>query len=441
VGDSKTVNRVPDKGGASITVPLEQAASLLTNGYHAETGADVATHAQQNADEAVYGGAAGTVLATGAGVASGLSGGLTDAGVALLGGGEQLRKLKEHHEIANTIGTIAGSLSPTGVGGLAARAGERVAGAIGGAGVRAVIGAGAGTAIEGGILGAGQGVSELALSDEPVTFEHAASVIGSNALFGACDGRRGRRRRPRAPSSGSQRRSRRSTRSRRRQVETTADVAEDLAGLDRKGLRAAEKTELDAIEAARVPAARAGRRRDPAVPQGAEGEQALARDEGRGGVGDPRDRQAHAQGGPHARQPARRPEGARREPEVDAVRTPQAGGGARRAREQARAVAAREVRDRHERRSREGPRLRVDRARAQPRAAGEDHRAVREAGVEAPRGDPGRDRPLERAEGRRRGPVDRQPLGDVALGHAVGALTGIPYVGPAIAAGKMSPAS
>jgi hypothetical protein len=179
-----TVNLVNGEG-QSIAVPVEQAADLLaSNQYHLETGTDVANRAQANADEQTYGGVAGAVVAGGAALASGASGGLTDAGIAALGGGEQLHKLREHHQALSTGMEIAGTLLPTGIGGLAGRAGGAAAKVF----ENGVAGAIARGVVEGGIYGAGSGVSQVALSTQPLDAEHIASTLSSNMLLGAGTG-------------------------------------------------------------------------------------------------------------------------------------------------------------------------------------------------------------------------------------------------------------
>lgn len=67
---------------------------------------------------------------------------------------------------------------------LVGSAGRGISAAVGG-GLRGALAAGA---TEGALYGAGEGVSELALSDDPLTIEHAAAALGSNALFGAATG-------------------------------------------------------------------------------------------------------------------------------------------------------------------------------------------------------------------------------------------------------------
>src|SRR5690606_26018959 len=67
--------------------------------------------------------------------------------------------------------------------------GSKIAGAGAGKGLATRVGYGAlGGAAEGAVFGAGQGISELALSNEPLSAERVVSVLGSNALLGAAMG-------------------------------------------------------------------------------------------------------------------------------------------------------------------------------------------------------------------------------------------------------------
>jgi hypothetical protein len=109
--------------------------------------------------------------------ARGLTLGGSDA-IARLIGGEDARLELEHNiqgaPIASTLGSLAGALLTPGVGELGAAIRE------GGGILRAAGAAGA----EGALYGAGNAVSELALSNDPLTAEHVASVLSSNVLLG-----------------------------------------------------------------------------------------------------------------------------------------------------------------------------------------------------------------------------------------------------------------
>lgn len=157
----------------------------LDSGWRPETGAEAAKVAGQAFAREGTEGVAGTILAGVAAGARGLTGGLSDAALGALGGSEYFAELAEAHPTVSLGGEVLGALSPGGVGGLATRAGERVAGRIAGEGAAATI---ARTAtrggVEGGIQGLGTGVSELALSSDPLSAERIASVLSSNVLLG-----------------------------------------------------------------------------------------------------------------------------------------------------------------------------------------------------------------------------------------------------------------
>lgn len=180
--------RLVDKSGNAIEATRDEAAQLLTQGddYRVETGTDVADRAVREADKEVYGGAAGGIVSTGAALARGFTGGGSDVAIGLLGGKRALQKLKEQNPTLSTAGELTGAVLPGGIASVAGRAG-RAAGALGeGAGLLGQVGSAAARfGTEGAVYGAGTAVSELALSDHPLTAEHIASTLGSNMLLGA----------------------------------------------------------------------------------------------------------------------------------------------------------------------------------------------------------------------------------------------------------------
>jgi hypothetical protein len=133
-------------------------------------------------------------IAFGEGVLRSVSFGTSDALTGALGfSTEDMRERKERNSGAALAGEITGALLPIpgSMGSMAGKAGaavERaalgVAGREGaGLGTR-LLSRGIGTATEGSIYGIGSGVSELALSDAPITAERVATVIGGHALYG-----------------------------------------------------------------------------------------------------------------------------------------------------------------------------------------------------------------------------------------------------------------
>lgn len=105
---------------------------------------------------------------------------------------EGFRERRERNQGAALAGEIGGALIPGGGGKILTRIGEAAEGLVlGGAakgattlGTRLAAGATRGAA-EGAVFGAQEGVSQTALSKNPVTWESAAATIGSNALGGA----------------------------------------------------------------------------------------------------------------------------------------------------------------------------------------------------------------------------------------------------------------
>ncbi len=169
------------------------------------------------------GGAGGAALATGAGVARGLTFGLSDAAGRAVGLGDNLRDLQEEHSGLSTAGEITGAIAPTllsGGLGAAAEGGSLAARGAGLAGIlpRAVsglgsavehgiggllaregaglaeraavkgLGLGAAGATEGAFYGAGHEISDAALDDHELTAAKMIAGIGDGAMWGAIAG-------------------------------------------------------------------------------------------------------------------------------------------------------------------------------------------------------------------------------------------------------------
>lgn len=107
---------------------------------------------------------------------------------------EGFRERRERNRGAALAGEVAGSLLPVGAGGAIGSIGRAAEGAVvggeaaaAGLGTR-VAGAAVRGAAEGAAFGASEGVTQTALSKDPVTWESAAATIGSNALGGAALG-------------------------------------------------------------------------------------------------------------------------------------------------------------------------------------------------------------------------------------------------------------
>lgn len=185
--DEAEVYVVNRKTGERGVVPRGKLDVWKTAGYELETPEQI----QDAALEKEYGDSAGQALLEGA--ARGITLGLSDATIGQLDE-EGFRERRERNAGAATVGEIGGALLSTGVGlGGAVTATGKAAGAAtaakagGGLGGKLLVGGTRG-ATEGVFYGAGAGVSEVALSKDPVDWESAASTIGSNALGGAVIG-------------------------------------------------------------------------------------------------------------------------------------------------------------------------------------------------------------------------------------------------------------
>lgn len=240
MGD-KTIDLVSPEGKTG-TFPIDQAAGLLAAHFRPETADEHSARVGQESAEANIGG----VESFGQGVGRGVSLGATDAAQAALGGGSYLRAAESAHPTLSTLGNLTGAAAGAlmgNEGALAAspaafvgRAGRAVAELGEGAGaLRAIGGAAAGGAVEGGLYGAGNAVSQLAMSADPIDAEHMASAFSSNMLLGAGLGgitggvfKAGERALTRAGAALTDVAGARGA---------LAGVPEDLAGLDDAGLR------------------------------------------------------------------------------------------------------------------------------------------------------------------------------------------------------------
>ena len=188
--DLVNVVSLDGKGGTIPRANLQRA--IDEQGFREETTEETKERVLQQK----YGGSEARALLEGA--ASSLTLGGYDVAARALGADiEGIRERRERSPIASGIGQVAGAIAPAlltggaGAVGAAARvAPAGVASRIGvaagrlaeGAAGRKVLGLAAQGAAEGAILGAGTGISEVALSDGPIDAERALATIGSNAL-------------------------------------------------------------------------------------------------------------------------------------------------------------------------------------------------------------------------------------------------------------------
>jgi hypothetical protein len=134
------------------------------------------------------------------GAARGLTFGASDLLLPALGADKEgLRERRARNEVASTIGEVGGMVAPallTGGGGLAGSAGKAAAGAAEraltreGAGLLGRAAARAGTSAarmgtEGAVYGVGQGISDVALSKDPMSAEAIIGDLGHHILVGA----------------------------------------------------------------------------------------------------------------------------------------------------------------------------------------------------------------------------------------------------------------
>lgn len=193
---AETVNVVSPLGSIG-SVSAAQLAEAERQGYRVASPEEVA-HAK---NEAKYGGVGGAALAGAAGVARGATLGLSDAAGRAIGIEDDLRGLREANPITSGVGEVGGSLLGMGkLGGpslfmrgaralsaparAATRAGMAAERALGGG----VLGTVAQGAVEGGLFGAGAGLSQVALADEEMTGDRLAVALGAGALHGALFG-------------------------------------------------------------------------------------------------------------------------------------------------------------------------------------------------------------------------------------------------------------
>lgn len=193
---SDRVNIV-DFTGAVKSVPKEDVDKELARGGRLESAGEAGQRLVGDVREQEFGGAAGAGKAVLAGAARGLTFGLSDLVVTegfgvdpgtLAGIRQENPGLSMGSEIA---GAVVPGLFSGGTGALAGIAKAAPSGALVarttalGARVGGLKGVAAATALEGAAFGAGQAVSNLALSNEPLTAEAALTEFGLNMAFGA----------------------------------------------------------------------------------------------------------------------------------------------------------------------------------------------------------------------------------------------------------------
>jgi hypothetical protein len=245
-----------DRDGNPHDVPADEVAAAKVQGLHVPNEGENTARLNREATDELYGGTSGQIAAGFAGALRGGTLGASDVLLSAAGGREAIQGLKEANPTTSTLSEIGGavlSALPTGGASLAeqlpgravAKLGARLAEAGEGASALSKIGRGAlGGSAEGALYGAGSGVSELALSDDPVTLERAIGTISSHALYGGAIG----------GAAGSLGKVAEIGLTKGRAavdaaIESRAarNVTDDLAAMDAKQLRAARDTELEAL--------------------------------------------------------------------------------------------------------------------------------------------------------------------------------------------------
>ena len=237
------IRMIDPASGDTFAVPEADVALRARDGWTIEGIQGQVDRVSEAQREDEYGGVVGTLAGGGLAIARGVTGGLSDAALSALGEGDTVRRLRDYNQGVSTVGEIAGSVGGMFVPGTVASGIANLGAKVGAKGtVGAVV---KGGLVEGGLTGLGTGVSELALSEEPLTLERATSVLSSNLLYGAAIGG-GANLAGKVLEKGI-------VRARGALDEFAAarnaapDVADDLAGLDAAGLRTAREAEVERL--------------------------------------------------------------------------------------------------------------------------------------------------------------------------------------------------
>lgn len=261
VGDTVTV--VNEITGLPAAVSVDDAGETFST--RDETGAELRARQDETRIQRLHGDVGGQVLTGLKGAANSITLGGFDYAGGLLGGDEfrtQRKEEKRANPGADLTGEVAGYLLPTtglakgaGLGAkvlrsspaaLAERLGARVAATGSGKGLgQAALAKGAGFGIEGVAIGAGETLSDYSLATTDLEREQAASRLTANMLFAGGTGGllgagsevafRGIKSAKKLADGMSEKLAKR--------AEGAAEVGEDIASLDKAGLRAARDAE------------------------------------------------------------------------------------------------------------------------------------------------------------------------------------------------------
>lgn len=173
---------VVSPSGAAGSVPEESLDEALKMGYRL---ARPEEHREQRLQQE-YGDR--PITAAGLGALSSVTFGASDPimrGLAEASGPDNaISEISNRNQGARVVGELGGLLTPIGAAGALTKVGEKVAGAVG----SKALGAVARGATEGSLLGVGQTISQVGLSEDPLTAESVAGDLARNVLFSGLAG-------------------------------------------------------------------------------------------------------------------------------------------------------------------------------------------------------------------------------------------------------------
>lgn len=247
-----SVNLIDPASGKVFAVDEADASNLVREGWRLEAGAEAAARVTNEQRTEEYSSLANKARAGIAAVGRGVTVGASDAIASSLGYGEELANLRDYNPGISFGGELLGAVSGVGLAGRAAKIGKGIAEAGEGASLATrVLRSGAGYGTEGALQGIGSGVSELALSDDPLTIERIGSTLSSHMLLGGAIGA-GSGALGKLAERGIARAKGALDNAAGRLGQTGGEIADDLAQLDAKGLRAAEDAEREILAKAQV---------------------------------------------------------------------------------------------------------------------------------------------------------------------------------------------
>lgn len=176
---------VTSPSGSVATVPEADLQAALDMGYRLTTSAEhtEARHQRDYGDRPLAAAGLGALSTVTLGGSDVVLGAVEDAAGGF-SGESATREISQRNKGARFAGEIGGALTGVGAAGLISGAGKAARAAAGGG----LKGAAAAGATEGGLLGVGQTVSDLALSDDPMSAEAVAGGLAKHVLLGGALG-------------------------------------------------------------------------------------------------------------------------------------------------------------------------------------------------------------------------------------------------------------